>query len=177
MIDGSRLSYKENVELTRHVVSYAKLRGVAVEGEIGILGAKEVGEVGKDSHDKLSTPELTFEFVKDTGVDSVAVAIGNEHGAPENEVIDLDLLYDIAKLVKIPLVIHGSSGISKVQVREAIKLGVAKFNIDTLIRRAFISGMRHIDPDEHDYRNVLENSMHEVKAVVKERVRLLRMGY
>ncbi|MFA5927575.1 MAG: class II fructose-bisphosphate aldolase [Patescibacteria group bacterium] len=174
MIDGSKLPYKENLELTKKVVDYAHARGASVEGEIGVLGAKEIGESGSDASDVLSSPEQTAEFVTRTGIDSVAVAIGNSHGAPQHEEINLTLLKEISLVVDIPLVIHGSSGLSDDQIKEAINLGVAKFNVDTLIRRAVIDSLQGVKPDEKDYRDVFRDEMEEIERVVRNRIELFR---
>ncbi|MEK9155790.1 MAG: class II fructose-bisphosphate aldolase [Patescibacteria group bacterium] len=172
MIDGSCLPYSENVALTRRVVKYAHWRGAAVEGEIGVLGAKEIDEAGRDRQDVLSSPERTTEFIKKTGVDSIAVAIGNEHGAPQDEEIDLKLLAKIASIVKIPLVIHGSSGLSDDQIKAAIKSGVGKFNVDTRIRKAYLAGIYGASREEKDYRTLFEAAMPAVTQVVKNRIQL-----
>lgn len=174
MIDGSLLPYDDNVALTKKVVEYAHDRGVVVEGEIGVLAAGEVDEHKKTGTDILSSPERTADFVKETAVDSIAVAIGNEHGAPQHESIDLDLLAEISKVINIPLVIHGSSGLSNEQIRSAIKLGVAKFNVDTLLRRAFLAGMRDISSKEKDPREVFKRSMAAVEEVVRKRIELFK---
>ena len=171
MIDGSKLPFEENVALTKKVVEYAHPKNVAVEGEIGIISAGEGGEV--EAEDSLSSPELTKKFVDLTGVDSVAISIGNEHGAPEGEKINLELLNTIAEAVSIPLVLHGSSGLSDEDVKEAIKSGIAKMNVDTNIRRAFIECMTDIDPETKDYREILKVGMGNVEEVVEERVSLL----
>lgn len=172
MIDGSHLSFEENVALTKKVVEFAHLKNVAVEGEIGIIATDE-GE-NKSSRDAFySSPDTTRKFVDLTGVDSIAVSIGNEHGAPTGEKINLELLKKISETVSIPLVLHGSSGLSDEDVKEAIKLGVAKVNVDTKIRRAFIDGMKNIDFETKDYRDILKVGMENIERVVEERINLL----
>lgn len=174
MIDGSKLSFEENVALTKKVVEYAHLKNVAVEGEIGVIATGE-GENTSSDDACYSSPEDTKKFVSLTGVDSIAVSIGNEHGAPSGEKIDLVLLKEISEIISIPLVLHGSSGLSDEDVTGAIKLGVAKVNVDTNIRTAFIDGMRNIDPDARDYREILKVGMENVKKVVEERIGLLNV--
>jgi len=170
MIDGSKLSYTDNVALTRQVVEYAHERGAAVEAEIGVLAVGEISEGGESQDEALSSPEQTAEFVKVTGIDSVAVAIGNVHGAPTGEKIDLPLLKRIADIIEIPLVMHGSSGLSDDDVNAAISYGVAKFNVDTRIRRAFMEAFREDHPEEKDYRDVLKRGMVKGADVVRERI-------
>lgn len=170
MIDGSKLSFEENVALTKKVVEYAHQKNVVVEGEIGAIATDEGGAISGENI--LSTPEEVGRFVELTGIDSVAVSIGNEHGAPEGEKLDLGLLKKIADIVEIPLVLHGSSGLDDDDIKSAISLGVAKINIDTAIRKAFIDGMRNIDQEEKDYREILKISMKNVEEVVKEKIRV-----
>ncbi|OQA03097.1 MAG: Fructose-bisphosphate aldolase [bacterium ADurb.Bin400] len=172
MIDGSKLPYDENVALTKKVVEYAHERGVAVEAEIGVLGVEEGGESGSARGDSFSSPGQTAEFVKKTGIDSVAVAIGNAHGAPAGEKLDLGLLHRISKTIDIPLVIHGSSGLEDSDIITAIRSGVAKFNVDTLIRRSYLDGIYSVPKEEKDYRNLFEAAMVPVVEVVKQRIKL-----
>lgn len=172
MIDGSSLPFSENVMLTKRVVEYAHPKNVAVEGEIGLLGRAEGGQA-QDSQ-ILSSPEQTKQFVELTGIDSVAVSIGNEHGAPAGEMINLDLLKEIANIIKIPLVLHGSSGLSDSDVAGAIRCGVAKINVDTLIRRAFINGMKDFPSEVKDYRDILEVGMKNIDEVVEDRIKLFK---
>jgi len=172
MIDGSRLSFEENVALTKKVVEYAHLKNVTVEGEIGVIMTGE-GENTSSSDASYSSPEMTKKFVDLTGVDSVAISIGNEHGAPLGEKIDLGLLKEISEVVSIPLVLHGSSGLTDEEVREAVKLGVTKVNVDTNVRKAFIDGMRNIDSEARDYREILKVGMTNVEKVVEERIGIL----
>lgn len=170
MIDGSKLPFPENVALTRKVVDYAKPKNVSVEAEIGAIGSGEGGENSGEDH--FSSPDEVKRFVELTGIDSVAVSIGNEHGAPQGEKIDLKLLEEISKAVSIPLVLHGASGLSDEDVKNAIKLGVTKINIDTQIRRAFIDGLSDIDPSMKDYREVLKLSMKNIEDVVTQKITL-----
>lgn len=172
MIDGSHLSFEENVALTKKVVEYAHLKNVAVEGEIGIIATDE-GEEKSNEDAFYSSPDITKQFVDLTGVDSVAISIGNEHGAPAGEKINLELLKQIFDVVSVPLVLHGSSGLSDQDVQEAIKLGVSKVNVDTNIRTAFIDGLRGISPETKDYRDVLKISMANITNVIENRISLL----
>lgn len=169
MIDGSRLPFAENVALTKKVVDYARQKNVSVEAEIGIIGA---GEEEKNTGDSLSDPMITKKFVNLTGIDSVAVSVGNEHGAPTGEKLNLDLLEEISTEISIPLVLHGSSGLSEEDVRRAINLGVCKINIDTKIKKAFLHALK--TEESADYRDILSKAMDDVEAVVEEEITLLR---
>jgi len=170
MFDGSVLDYDENVAMTEKVVRYAHQHGVAVEAEIGVIGREEGGKL---SHKAVySAPEQVKRFVDETGIDSVAVSIGNEHGAPIGEKLNLDLLRQIAEIVEIPLVLHGSSGLSSGDIREAISLGIAKINVDTNIRKAFIAGVIEGE-GATDYRDMMKEGMGEVEKVVEHYIKLL----
>jgi fructose-bisphosphate aldolase class II len=168
MFDGSKYDFDENVHLTQQVVKYAHKHGVCVEAEVGVIGREEGGMIsGKAIY---SDPEEVKKFVDMTGIDSVAVSIGNEHGAPTGEKIKIDLLAKIADLVHIPLVLHGSSGLSDGDIRSSIAHGVAKINIDTNIRKAFV---HEIETSEAaDYRDVMKEGMEEVEKVVEKYIRL-----
>lgn len=172
MIDGSHLSFEENVALTKKVVEYAHLKNVAVEGEIGVIATDE-GENTSTSDASFSSAEITNKFIALTGVDSVAISIGNEHGAPDGEKINRELLKEISEMVSIPLVLHGSSGLSDADVKAAVELGVAKVNVDTNIRTAFIDGMKNIGPEAKDYRDILREGMANIEEVVIDRINLL----
>lgn len=168
MLDGSKLDFDENVHLTHQIVTYAHARDVCVEAEIGVIGHEEGGMVSGTA--VYSDPDEVKEFVELTGVDSVAVSIGNEHGAPEGEKIKIDLLERIANMVDIPLVLHGSSGLSDGDIRSAMLHGVAKINIDTNIRKAFV---REIESSkQEDYRDIFRDGMEEIEKVVDRYIRL-----
>jgi len=117
MFDGSALSYEENVSLTAKVVDFAHRYGVSVEAEIGLIGTEEGGHMSHKS--RFSTAEEVTRFVESTEIDSVAVSVGNEHGAPKDERVDHGLLHRIADVIDIPLVMHGASGLSTGDIRQA----------------------------------------------------------
>jgi len=168
MFDGSKLPLNENMHLTERLVEYAHRYGVAVEAEVGVISHEEGGRVSGNS--RMSAPKEVKEFVDYTGVDSIAVSVGNEHGAPKDEKIDLKLLREIAHEVPIPLVMHGASGLSDGDIREAISLGISKINIDTNIRKAFLHEIEESKSD--DFREVLTDGMEEVGKVVAHYIRL-----
>ena len=153
MVDASHLDYKENVKLTKAVVTYAHKRGVWVQAELGRLLGNEDWQSVKSGQDLMTDPKQAAKFVSDTGVDTLAVAVGSFHGIPVNpeikkilstlrEHIDLHRLKLIHEHVKVPLVLHGASGVSDDQMRKAISHGVAVFNIDTDLRVAFNKALR-----------------------------------
>jgi ketose-bisphosphate aldolase len=188
MIDASHLPYKENVKLTKAVVSYAHQRGVWVQAELGrILGSEDWQNV-KSGDDLMTDPIEAAEFVAETRINTLAVAVGSVHGIPVNpkikkilstlkEHIDLERLLAIRQKVKIPLVVHGASGVPDHQIVAAIKIGVAIFNIDTDLRVAFNKSLRK-NLKEHvqlyDPRKLLAPATAALQAKAEEKIKLLR---
>jgi len=168
MFDGSRYSFDENVAMTVEVVQFAHENGVCVEAEVGVIAREEGGYLSGQSI--LSAPEQVKKFIELTGVDSIAVSVGNEHGAPKGEKINLPLLQKIADIIEIPLVMHGASGLSSGDIREAISIGVSKFNIDTKIKHAFASEIEGSKAE--DYRDALKEGMEEVEKVVAHYIKI-----
>jgi len=129
MFDGSSLPYGENVAITREVVRVAHAVGVTVEGEIGHVGQGAEYEKGQEV---LTKPEEAAQFVADTGVDALAVAVGTAHGKYKGEPkIHYDLLSTIYDTVKMPLVLHGGSSTGDERLKRSIDYGIAKVNIYT----------------------------------------------
>ncbi len=176
MIDGSKLPFEENIELTKRVIAVARAVGVSVEAELGKIGGTE-DDIYVDEREAFFTkPEEAKEFVERTGVDSLAVAIGTAHGQykgiPE---LDFPRLEKIRSLVKIPIVLHGSSGVPDDAIEKAIKLGVRKVNIDTNIREAFVQACRDVlnkDAKEIDPRKVLSPARAAATEIIREKIRL-----
>ena len=135
--DGSNLPLKKNRKHAKEIVSYAHKRGVVVEGELGyIKGESKVHKKKiKIKKEDLTSPEQVEQFIKETKVDSLAIAIGSIHGiyatAPK---LDFSRLKEIQTITKVPLVLHGGSGISRQEIKKTIKLGIAKININTELR-------------------------------------------
>ena len=130
MLDGSLLSFEDNIKLTKKVVETAKEYGASVEAELGVVGGNEGG--GKAHEIQCTDPVLADDFCIRTGIDALAVAIGNAHGnypvAPE---LRLDVLREIDKQCDTPLVLHGGTGITPETFQECIRNGVRKVNIAT----------------------------------------------
>lgn len=154
MVDGSHLPSEENVELTRAAVALAHPDGVWVEGELGALPGDE--DVSTDAAPALSMtdPVEAAEFVRRTGVDALAVAVGNVHGLTSTPVsLDLNRLAEIRDAVSVPLVLHGASGLPDEQLTGAVDRGVAKININTELRQAYLAAVASVLPsvlDSHD---------------------------
>lgn len=139
MIDGSHLSYEENVEITRQAVAMAHDRGAWVEAElVGTAGDEDVS--ANASADAMTDPDAARDFIERTGIDALAVAIGNVHGFTDVEPhIDLPRLDAIRDATRIPLVLHGASGLARETLLGCVRRGVAKINVNTELRRAYLA--------------------------------------
>lgn len=175
MIDASECDFSENVERTRAVVGAAHAAGVAVEAELGCvpkLGQPDVTEAG------LTDPADAQRFVAETGVDLLAVAIGSAHGFYKKEPrLDVARLEAIRKLVSVPLVLHGGSGIPPAQWQAAIARGVAKINFATEIKDTFTRNVKRVltASDEIDLRKTFPPAADAVTKLVAEKIRVCQM--
>jgi len=137
MIDGSHLPFDENVKMTKQVMLAAKAVGASVEGELGALAGMEDGETVVRS--KMTNPEDVSRFAEATGVDALAISIGNAHGLYKGEPkLCFDIVEESVKRTDTPLVLHGGTGIDRVQFAKAISLGMKKINIGTQIKVAYM---------------------------------------
>ncbi|PHV72134.1 fructose-1,6-bisphosphate aldolase, class II [Sporanaerobium hydrogeniformans] len=174
MIDGSHYSFEENIALTKRVVDAARPNAIPVEAELGKVGGKEDDLEVKDAG--YTDPLEAKEFVERTGVDSLAVAIGTAHGfysgTPK---LDIDRLSEIRKVINIPLVLHGASGLSDEDVIECIKRGICKVNFATELRVAFSEGVKSVlakNPETFDPKAYLKVGRSNVKELVKNRIKV-----
>lgn len=201
MYDGSALSYKENVTNSRGFVKLAHAKGISVEAELGAIAGIEdfVSVSEKDAH--LTNPDQAHEFVRATGCDALAVAIGTSHGAYKfkgDSKLDFKRLKEIEQAVQIPLVLHGASGVpasvkkqcqkyggqiakakgvSDANIRKAVSLGITKVNIDTDLRLAFTAGVRqflHHNPEVIDPRQILTPATELMTKVIRQKMRMLK---
>jgi len=176
MIDGSKHSLKDNISLTRQVIAAARPIGVSVEAELGKIGGTEDDIHVSDADAFFTDPEEARVFVEETEVDALAIAIGTAHGRYKGEPkLDFARLEKIRSLVNIPIVLHGSSGVPEEAIREAIRLGVCKVNIDTNIREAFVDGCRKVIadfPDEIDPRKILGPAREATVELIREKIRI-----
>ncbi len=196
MIDGSSLSYEENVAITKKVVDYAHKKGVVVEGELGVLAGIE-DDVSSDVH-KYTDPEQAVDFVNKTNVDSLAIAIGTSHGAYKFEgepKLRIDILKQINTLLPdTPLVLHGASsvpqkyveiinqyggdvkgarGVPEELIAEACANGISKVNCDTDLRLVFTATVRKFlaeNPTVFDPRKYLQASKDNMRDFVKSKI-------
>jgi tagatose 1,6-diphosphate aldolase GatY/KbaY len=180
MIDGSMLSYEQNVELTKKVVEVAYAAGVTVEAELGSIVGVEDDMYVKEDKSAFTDPKMAADFVEKTGVDSLAIAIGTAHGMYKGEVkVDFERLKEIANLVDIPLVLHGASGVPDELVKKAIALGICKLNIATELKIPFANAIKEVfknNPDESDPRKFLAPGERAIEEVVKEKIKLFGCG-
>ncbi len=142
MYDGSHHSLAENIETTCSVVNIARPHNITVEGEIGRISGKEDDIDVDESEAYLSDAAEAERFVKETGVDALAVAIGNAHGFYlEKPQLNFDRLTLIHTRTGLPIVLHGGTGLPADQIQQAIKLGIAKINVASKIRRAYLTAL------------------------------------
>ena len=142
MMDASRKSFEENLALTREAVQYAAARDVPVEAELGSVGGKEDDVEGASDY---TDPQRAREFVRDTGLFSLAVAIGTAHGVyKQTPRLDLERLSAIRAQVEAPLVLHGASGLEDQQVRQCVQRGICKVNFATELRAAYTAAVRKV---------------------------------
>jgi fructose-bisphosphate aldolase class II len=176
MYDGSRLPLDENIRITRKVVEAAHACGISVEGEIGVIGQAADSPEGSRADAMLASPLDCERFVKETGVDFFAAAIGNAHGLYVGKPkLDFDRLKDIARRTGIPLVLHGGTGIPVEDIRKAISISVAKINFSTIMRQGYIETMRKTlaaNPGELDLMKLLTPSKQAMKEIAKEHIRM-----
>jgi fructose-bisphosphate aldolase, class II len=144
MFDGSHLDFEENIRQTREIVKMCHARDISVEAELGAVGGAEGGGlVGEADPAKYTDIQQAKEFVEKTGVDALAVAIGNSHGRYKGQPdLDFNRLCSIRDVTGIPLVLHGGSGISADDFRKAISLGIAKINFYTGMSDAAIQATK-----------------------------------
>lgn len=169
MIDASMLSFEDNVALTSKVVDYAKKYDVSVEAELGSLGDDDNSSFSYAYSDL----EQSHEFVFRTGIDSFAPAIGNVHGFYQgNEKIDFELLGALCKSVRVPLVLHGASGLDDNKLKTAVFCGVAKVNINTDLMYAWACEVKKYilnNKDVYDPRKIILSGRDAVKKVIHEK--------
>lgn len=175
MFDGSHLPLAENIAQTKEIVKVAHACGVSVEAELGRLGGIE-DNISVDEKDaRLTSPDEAVEFVKGTGVDSLAIAIGTAHGQYKGEPkLDFERLQTIKGLLNMPIVLHGASGVPEDSIIKATKLGINKINIDTDVRLAFTEGVKSVvtTTDIFDPRKICGPARENMAKVVKSKIEM-----
>ncbi|XOU94552.1 MAG: class II fructose-bisphosphate aldolase [Candidatus Kerfeldbacteria bacterium] len=183
MMDASDMPFMENIVLTKQAVDFTHRKNVLAQGELGIV--KGLEEVSIEERKQMMTnPDEAEEFVTKTGVDTLAVAVGNVHGIMKmqkgNPGLDLDRLEAIHKVIPdTPLVLHGASGLPQNQIHAGINLGITIINIDTELRVAFTNSLRDTlnnDKDSFDPREILTPSIMAIQKVVEEKIEIFGSG-
>lgn len=176
MMDASKLPLEKNIAVTKNVVSIAHGMGVSVEAELGKIGGTEDNVTVDEREASMTDPDEALSFVKETGIDYLAISIGTAHGPYKGEPkLDFDRLKKIKELLNIPLVLHGASGVPEDSIKTAVSLGINKINIDTDIRQAFAWRLREVlktDQEVYDPRKILGPCKDAMKEVVKNKMRL-----
>lgn len=176
MIDASGLPFEENIALTREITAIAHKVNVSVEAELGTIGVAEGSAEGGHSEILYTDPDQAERFARETGVDTLAVAIGTSHGlypAGKQPVLDIDRLKAIRQRLTIPLVLHGGSGNKDSEVAESIKYGVGKINISSDMKKAFYVALQEeLQSNGHEPSALYVRPMTAAKAVVEHKMRL-----
>ena len=175
MFDGSRFDFDKNLQLTRRVVDICHSLDMTVEAELGTLN-EEGGRATQLSDSLMTDPDHAVRFVKETQVDSLAVAIGNAHGVYKGEPkLDFARLQTIAERVDVPLVLHGGSGIADTDFQKAIRFGIAKINIYTemcLTASKTLQSLLADSANQADYVKLLQKTREAVQQAVQRRMQV-----
>lgn len=171
MFDGSVHEYSENIAQTREIVKIAHSFGASVEGEIGHVGNADADD-GDDSA-LYTTPKQALDYIADTGVDALAIAIGTAHGAYKKKPkLDFERLREIRSATDVPLVLHGGSGLTDLDFTTAIKYGIAKMNIFTDLCLAGERAMKKCSEEGIGYLAARNRKVEEIKKEVIKKMTL-----
>lgn len=178
MIDGSSLSFEENVKLTADAIAAGG--GAVIEAELGGLAGEEDRSTDDAPPIPMTDPEQAARFVDETGVESLAVAIGNAHGLYSGEPrLDFDRLAALRSRVPAPLVLHGASGISDADIRRCIELGVRKINVNTEVRASLFASLEAslgTAVKGYDVIRLMDAAVSSMQATVEEKLALFGAG-
>ncbi|MFE6077635.1 ketose-bisphosphate aldolase [Paenibacillus sp. NPDC057886] len=178
MMDASHLPFEENIAATKEAVELAHLVDVSVEGELGTIGSNEGSSEGGADEILYTNPEEAAIFVEQTGIDTLAVAVGTSHGIypqSKDHSIKIDRLKQIHEKVKIPLVLHGGSDNPDEEIREAVKHGIAKINLSTDMKRAFYNQLRatlDANPNAYEPDQLMPEATKAATELVKKKMDL-----
>ena len=174
MYDGSRLPYEENVAETARIAAVAHAAGVPLEAELGVVLQR--GADPEAVRAAMTDPNQAAEFVRRTGCDALAVAVGSVHQMRGREAdLDVARIAAISRLVRLPLVLHGASGVKHEYLADAIAAGVAKINVATYVKEGFTLRLRQVmaaNPDIVDLRQLLGPAREAAKERVREKMRV-----
>ncbi|MGL4308621.1 tagatose bisphosphate family class II aldolase [Cetobacterium sp. SF1] len=178
MIDASHHSFEENIRIVKDVVDFAHRYDVTVEAELGKLGGQEDDLIVDEKDSFYTDPTSAKEYVEKTGVDSLAIAIGTAHGLYKVEPkLDYERLKEIKKVVDVPLVLHGASGVPFDAVRTTVSEGICKVNIATELKIPFATSLKDFfqnNPNETDPRKYLVPAKDAMKKVVMNKIEMCK---
>ena len=185
IFDATGMSYEENIRLTKECVEYARLKNpeIIVEAELGFIGSSskvldKLPEGVKISEEFLTKPEDAKKFIEETGIDMLAPAVGNIHGMLKGGIdpaLNIKRIGEIQKVINIPMVLHGASGNSTEDIKEAIKNGMSVVHVNTEIRVAFRKALEESlknKPDEVAPYKYMDKCVEIVETVVEEKLRI-----
>ncbi|ADU68356.1 ketose-bisphosphate aldolase [Pantoea sp. At-9b] len=176
MIDASALPLEQNIAITRKVTEVAHTVNVSVEAELGTIGVAQGSAEGGHNEILYTDPAQAERFVKETGVDTLAVAIGTSHGLYPPGMqpkLDIDRLKAIQQRLSIPLVLHGGSGNKDSEVAESIQYGVGKINISSDMKKAFFVALEEsLKSPSHEPSSLFIQPMASARAVVEHKMKL-----
>jgi len=174
MFDGDGLTFEENISITKRLCDMAHSVGVCMEAEVGEVPKPDGKEFDESTID-LTDPDEALQFAEVTGIDTLAVALGSVHGLKSKTVsLDLERLQAIRKQVSIPLVLHGSSGVSDADIKQGIGMGLSKVNVATQLAQAFSGAVREVlnkDASLVDPRKYMSAGRNAQMEIVRERMR------
>jgi len=172
MIDASKYDLEKNIEITKEVADYAHKYNVSVEAEIGVIGKNE--EINKD---KYASVEECIELLKNTNIDSLAPAIGSIHGLYKDKPnLNFERIKEISNKLTIPLVLHGGTGIPNEDIKEAIRCGISKININTELQVVWSNSIREYienNKDVYDPRKIIGSGEENIKKVIQDKLHIL----
>jgi len=175
MYDGSKLDYAENIKISKEMVELAHSYGATIEVELGEIGGKD----GVHAPGIRTNPADAKAFVDETGVDLLAVAVGSSHAMTSRDAkLDFDLIAEIRTIVPVPLVLHGSSGVSDPDLQSAIRAGMRKINIATHLNHVFTNSVRQAltaDPELVDPRKYIGAGRAEVASEIFRLLKILNL--
>lgn len=170
MFDGSHLALDENIEKTQEVAALVHRYQMSIEGELGYMNPEDGSLIGECK--EYTRPEDAQRFVEETGVDALAIAIGNAHGIYKgNPHLAFDVLSEINERISVPLVLHGSSGIPFDQIKKAVSLGISKINVNTEIALGAVECIRKTllkNQNDYRYEKLIKETKKELVSLVEK---------
>ena len=173
MIDASRNELQKNIEITKEVVDYAHDRNITVEAEVGHIDGNSASSSSREFNATLGDCE---EIVKNTGIDSLAPALGSVHGLYKGDPdLDFDTMQSVSETLDIPLVLHGGSGIGDADIKKAISCGICKININTELQTAWHDAVVKFvvdNKDVYDPRKVISSGKDAIYKMIESKINL-----